>query len=64
MKVKEVKVDKSVTVNLGNYESAKFGMHLIVEIEEGDSYKEIAQQLHADINDQLVEMSTYCEETD
>ena len=64
MKVKEIKVDKSVTVNLGNYESAKFGMHLIVEIEEGDSYQEVAQKLHADINQQLVEMSAYCESSD
>lgn len=57
MKIKEVTIGKTITLNLGNYESAKFSATFTAEVEEGDSDEKVAEELRKKANEQVLAMA-------
>lgn len=57
MKVTKVKVNKGVTVNLGNFNSFRYDLELSAEVGEGEDHLQVALDLGKEI-DALIEEET------
>jgi len=50
-RISEVVVTKGRTLNLGNYNSARFEFGLTAKLDEGEKYKEVFENLNKEIDD-------------
>lgn len=50
MKVKEVKVNKGVTVNLGNFNSFRYDVELKAEVEDDEDHLQVVVDLGKEID--------------
>jgi hypothetical protein len=53
MRIKEVRIGKAVTVNLGNYESARAEVLMVADINEDDSLENEMSELSEIVRKQL-----------
>lgn len=50
MKVKEISISYSVSINTGNFESEKWNVTQVVELQEGENYEDVRSNLAKDVH--------------
>ena len=53
MRINSITVSRALTINLGNYESAKIGGEVVVELDEGDAEQDAWNMGSTFLDDQL-----------
>jgi hypothetical protein len=50
MKVKEISISYSVSINTGNFESEKWNVTQVAELQEGENYEDVRSLLAKDVH--------------
>lgn len=58
MKVKEISISYSVSINTGNFESEKWNVTQVVEVQEGENYEDVRSNLAKDVHSYAQKLKT------
>ena len=58
MKIKEISISYSVSINTGNFESEKWNVTQVAELQEGENYEDVRSNLAKDVHTYAQKLKT------